>query len=139
MDESDGDARDDAPRDASRRDFLRRAGIGAAGVAIGASAGAAVTAAATAHPPEFDPLPKRSSPGFDHIVVVMFENRSFDNMLGWLYTADEKSQDQFDGLAQGSYSNVGLDGETVPAYVYDGSTDAIMQSPQPDPGETTRT
>ena len=50
----------------------------------------------------------------------MFENRSFDNMLGWLYTADEKSQDQFDGLAQGSYSNVGLDGETVPAYVYDG-------------------
>ena len=136
MDESDGDARDDAPRDASRRDFLRRAGIGAAGVAIGASAGAAVTAAATAHPPEFDPLPKRSSPGFDHIVVVMFENRSFDNMLGLALPADEKSQDDFDGLAQGSYSNLGLDGETVPAYVYDGSTDTIMQSPQPDPGET---
>ena len=42
----------------------------------------------------------------------------------------------FDGLAQGSYSNLGLDGEVVPAYVYDGPTDTIMQSPQPDPGET---
>lgn len=123
------------PLRTSRRDFLRTAGLGAAGIAIGGSAGAAITAAATAHPPEFDPLPIRNTPGFDHIVVVMFENRSFDNMLGWLYSAEEKSSDQFNGLAQGSYSNIGLDGETVPAYVYEGSTDTIMQSPQPDPGE----
>ena len=128
------DARD-APRDASRRDFLRRAGVGAAGVAIGGAAGAAVTAAATAHPPEFQPLPKRSAAGFDHIVVVMFENRSFDNMLGHLYTAEEKSQAEFDGLLQGAYSNVGLDGDPVPAYIYEGPTDRVMQSPQPDPGE----
>ena len=125
-----------APRDAARREFLRRAGIGAAGVAIGGAAGAAVTAAATAHPPEFAPLPQRSAPGFDHVVVVMFENRSFDNMLGWLYSADEKSKAEFDGLAQGSYANPGPDGESIPAYVYEGATDAIMQSPQPDPGET---
>ncbi|MCR2764136.1 hypothetical protein NQ152_11545 [Microbacterium sp. zg.B48] len=128
--------RADRPRDSARRDFLRRAGIGAAGIAIGGSAGAAFTAAATAHPPEFAPLPTRTTPGFDHVVVVMFENRSFDNMLGWLYTADEKSSDEFDGLAQGSYSNIGPDGEAVPAYVYEGSTDTVMQSPQPDPGET---
>ena len=119
----------------SRRDFLRRAGAGAATIAIGGAAGAAVTAAATAHPPEFDPLPHRSTPGFDHIVVVMFENRSFDNMLGWLYPAEEKSRDQFDGLAQGAYSNPDFAGTEIPAYVYDGSTDVIMQSPQPDPGE----
>ncbi|MFE1646322.1 alkaline phosphatase family protein [Microbacterium sp. P01] len=125
----------DAPRSNSRRDFLRRFGIGAAGVAIGGSAGAAITAAATAHPPEFDPLPLRNTPGFDHIVVLMFENRSFDNMLGNLYTAAEKNIDQFDGLLQGQYSNPGLDGEAVPAYIYEGPTDAIMQSPQPDPGE----
>jgi len=130
------EAGEDTPRDASRRDFLRRAGIGAAGVAIGGAAGAAITAAATAHPPEFDPLPKRSSPGFDHVVVVMFENRSFDNMLGWLYSAEEKSKADFNGLAQGTYANLGLDGEVVPAYVYDGPTDTVMQSPQPDPGET---
>ncbi|SFR94606.1 phospholipase C [Microbacterium sp. cf046] len=136
MSESNTPASPGEPPATSRRDFLRKAGIGAAGIAIGGAAGAAVTAAATAHPPEFDPLPKRTTPGFDHIVVVMFENRSFDNMLGWLYTADEKSKDEFDGLAQGSYSNLGLDGETVPAYVYDGATDTVMQSPQPDPGET---
>lgn len=119
----------------SRRDFLRRAGIGAAGIAIGGSAGAAVTAAATANPPEFVPLPQRSAPGFDHVVVVMFENRSFDNMLGHLYSADEKDKDQFNGIPQGEYSNEGLDGEAVQAHIYSGSTDSIMQSPQPDPGE----
>ncbi len=125
----------DSAHGSSRRDFLRRAGLGAAGFAIGGSAGAAITAAATAHPPEFDPLPQRSAPGFDHVVVVMFENRSFDNMLGHLYSAQEKSRDQFDGLAQGEYWNPGAKGERVDAYVYDGPTDAIMQSPQPDPGE----
>lgn len=121
---------------ASRRDFLRRAGLGAAGLAIGGSAGAAATAALTIHPPEFAPLPKRSAPGFDHVVVVMFENRSFDNMLGWLYTKDEKpTSADFDGLAQGDYSNPGPDGTPIPAYVYEGTTDVIMQQPQPDPGE----
>jgi phospholipase C len=109
--------------------------VSAATVAIGASAGAAVTAAATAHPPEFAPLAKRTTPGFDHVVVVMFENRSFDNMLGWLYTAEEKTKAEFDGLAQGSYSNPGPDGVEIPAFVYEGATDTIMQHPQPDPGE----
>jgi phospholipase C len=127
--------RRDAASAPSRRDFLRRAGVGAAGVAIGGSAGAAITAAATAHPPEFAPLAVRNAPGFDHVVVVMFENRSFDNMLGWLYTAEEKSAAEFDGLAQGAYSNPGPDGVEIPAHVYSGSTDHVMQSPQPDPGE----
>lgn len=27
--------------------------------------------------------------GIDHVVVVMMENRSFDNVLGWLYSLDE--------------------------------------------------
>ena len=129
-------AADDAPDQPSRREFFRRAGLTAAGLAIGASAGAAVTAAATAHPPEFAPLPPRRVPGFDHVVVVMFENRSFDNILGRLYSADEKSEAEFDGLDQGSYSNKGPDGKDIPAYVYDGATDSVMQQPQPDPGET---
>jgi phospholipase C len=30
-----------------------------------------------------------------HVVVVMFENRSFDNMLGWLYPSGEAQPSQF--------------------------------------------
>lgn len=119
----------------SRRAFLRRAGLGAAGIAIGGTAGAAITSAATVHPPEFAPLSPRHTPGFDHVVVVMFENRSFDNVLGRLYRADERSREDFDGLNQGSYSNPDPSGNPVPAYVYEGPTDSIMQQPQPDPGE----
>jgi len=64
----------------------------------------------------------------------MYENRSFDNILGYLYSADEKPD--FDGLGQGSYSNVGPAGETIDAHVYLGDTDAVMRHPSPDPGET---
>ena len=31
-----------------------------------------------------------------HVVVLMFENRSFDNMLGWLYP--DKTQAEYAGL-----------------------------------------
>ena len=34
-----------------------------------------------------------------HIVVVMLENRSFDNLLGWLYDGETPPRDQkFEGL-----------------------------------------
>ena len=72
---------------------------------------------------------------FDHLVVVMYENRSLDNVLGWLYPAGSG----FDGLADGSYTN------PVPSYINDGhssvaarkspGTAADMQNPNPDPGE----
>jgi phospholipase C len=49
----------------------------------------------------------------DHVVVVMLENRSFDNLLGWLYEPARpprwnyppKTPADFAGLAYGSYSN----------------------------------
>ena len=74
---------------------------------------------------------------FDHLVVVMFENRSFDNLLGYLY--EQGAVPQFDGLAGGSESN------PVPSYIHDGHTtvpvrmspggDQDMSNPNPDPGE----
>lgn len=126
----------------SRRDFLRRTGIGLAGVAgLAVAGGAGWGIAASQHraasvSPTFTPLPQRADAAFDHLVVLMFENRSFDNMLGRLYTADEKTRDEFDGLLQGDYANVAPNGERIPAHVYTGPTDSIMQQPQPDPGET---
>ena len=78
---------------------------------------------------------------FDHMVVVMFENRSFDGLLGYCYQAtDPPPRNQtFNGLAGKEYRN------PVPAYINDGNadvatrispgTEADMQNPNPDPGE----
>jgi phospholipase C len=127
------------PAKHSRRAFLTTtaaAGLGgfAAGAAVVAGVDGALNDARTI--PGFDPLEPRSEPGFDHVVVLMFENRSFDNVLGYLYTNDELAdRETFDGLNQGTYSNLGPAGETIEAHVYLGETDAVMRHPQPDPGE----
>lgn len=36
---------------------------------------------------------------FDHVVVLMLENRSFDNILGYLYENDVPSGKTFTGVA----------------------------------------
>jgi phospholipase C len=117
----------------SRRDFLRVGGLALGGFALGGGAGAAAAAAADAsRRPTSEGLP-----GFAHVVVLMGENRSFDNMLGHLYTpGNVPAGDTFEGIAFGDYSNTAPDGRVVPAHVYTGSTDAIMCAPDPDPGET---
>lgn len=123
----------------SRRTFLRRAGIGAAGAALGAgavAAGAAYDASVHDARYGFHPLPERPEPGFDHVVVLMFENRSFDHVLGRLYADDElRSGQSFEGLQHGTHENRAPDGTVVPAHVYAGSTDVVMSQPDPDPGE----
>lgn len=131
------------PGRASRREFLKRAGFAAAGVAVGGVAGAAIGASVagseTEHETgeEFATLSPRSSPGFDHLVVVMFENRSFDNLLGYLYDKTNlPAGKHFDGLAFGDYSNPDPAGGDIHVHVYDQpTTDAIMRQPSPDPGE----
>ncbi|AMB58213.1 alkaline phosphatase family protein [Microterricola viridarii] len=130
------------PSGPSRRRFLQAGGIAAAGFAVGGAAGGAVGAAighslgASEDSDEFTRLDARSQPGFDHVVVVMGENRSFDNLLGFLYDKETLPQGQkFEGLAFGDYANAAPDGTRIPAHVYTGSTDEIMGSPSPDPGE----
>ncbi len=119
-------------RRASRRDFLRVGGLTLGGLVVGGGA-AATVAAVTSQPA---PTPTHE-PGFEHVVVLMGENRSFDNLLGQLYTpADLPAGSAFDGLAFGDYSNTAPDGTVIPAHVYTGPTDTIMCSPDPDPGET---
>src|SRR5205814_10289434 len=79
----------------------------------------------------------------DHIVVVLFENRSLDNVLGRLYGPEDAKT--FDGVTGKNLSNPipawaqhGVDRKVVP---YGITTD--MDSPNPDSGEewyhTTRT
>lgn len=127
----------------SRRSFLRSGGILAAGLAVGGGVGAALGASTggpdfgTVYVPEKFQIPKpRKDPGFDHLVVVMGENRSFDNLLGYLYTPDAPPPGgSFEGLAFGDYANSASDGTKIPAHVYTGSTDHVIGRPEPDPGE----
>jgi phospholipase C len=126
----------------SRRDFLKVGGLAAAGFAVGGAVGAA-GGASIGHAAgvregaqDLPALTPRSEPGFDHIVVLMGENRSFDNILGWLYTPDDLPEGaQFDGLAFGEYANTAPGGQRVAAHVYSGPTDVVMGLPNPDPGE----
>ena len=126
----------------SRRGFLKASGLGLAGLVVGGAAGAAAGAAIghsigySEGQDDLGALTPRQVAGFEHIVVLMGENRSFDNMLGWLYTAETLPQGaKFDGLAFGDYSNKSPDGRTVKAHVYEGPTDVVMGKPNPDPGE----
>ncbi len=70
----------------------------------------------------------------DHIVVVMFENRSFDNILGSLYQPGEKPS--FEGVLGKGLSNPipagvpGSERKVVPAHKA-----LDMDTPDPDPGE----
>jgi phospholipase C len=73
----------------------------------------------------------------DHVVVLMLENRSFDHMLGYLYTEENNfapSGAAFDGLT-GDESNPAADGSLVvvkPASAEDAN---LYFLPGADPGE----
>ncbi|MET0480277.1 MAG: hypothetical protein ABWZ69_02870 [Mycetocola sp.] len=113
----------DAKPGRSRREFLAASGIAVTGLAVGGVAGALVGAgvAGEGSDPGYTPVAARSEPGFDHLVVLMFENRSFDNLLGRLYEdVDPPHGQSFDGIAEGDYSNTAPDGTVVPAHVYNG-------------------
>lgn len=127
----------------SRRSLLKGGGVLAAGLAGGVGAALGVNEllresdAGQPYMPEEYQIPKpRKTPGFDHLVVLMGENRSFDNLLGYLYTPDDPPPGgEFEGLAFGHYSNFSSDGTEIPAHIYSGPTDRIMRQPDPDPGE----
>jgi len=67
----------------NRRDFLRATAAASSGALFGRIGFDALTAAARDRT-----LPPPSRAGFDHVVVLMMENRSFDHLLGWLPNAD---------------------------------------------------
>ena len=71
----------------------------------------------------------------DHIVVLMLENRSFDQMLGYLYSADRPaSVEQFDGLT-GEESNPDDDGREIAVYKIRKDDPHTYLMPGADPGE----
>jgi phospholipase C len=63
------------------------------------------------------PTPDRSH-ALDHVVVVMFENRSFDNLLGRLYEPGEV--ESFEGVIGKDLSN------PIPAWAEHGADRLVV-------------
>ena len=67
---------------------------------------------------------------FEHVVVLMLENRSFDNMLGYLYQTGVPPGKQFAGVVGNNLANPDENGNPVPV-----SVQTNFHQPYPDPGE----
>jgi phospholipase C len=73
----------------------------------------------------------------NHLVVLMLENRSFDHMLGFLYSAQgnvSPTGAPFEGLT-GQESNLDANGNPVVVSQVTSSTPNLYYSPGADPGE----
>jgi phospholipase C len=73
----------------------------------------------------------------NHIIVLMLENRSFDHMLGLLYSASgnvSSTGQPFEGLT-GEESNPGTDGSAVPVFAIAPANPNAYFMPGADPGE----
>ncbi len=80
-------------------------------------------------------MPPTPASAMDHVVLVLFENRSFDNLLGRLYQPGEV--ESFEGVLGRDLSNPipawaehRAKGDVVPYGI-----SASMDAPDPDPGE----
>ncbi len=85
----------------------------------------------------------------EHVVVVMLENRSFDNLLGWLYTDTDnhpshtippQAEPSYEGLLAHTYYNTTDDAEASRCYVKKSTSrwpphHEPLLVPLPDPGE----
>jgi len=75
----------------SRRRFLTGMAVASAGLALGCVDRATDVLAPMIRARSNDQLiGAASDAGFDHVIVVMMENRSFDHLLGWVPRADGK-------------------------------------------------
>jgi phospholipase C len=113
-----------SPEGITRREFTKIAG------ATAIAAGIPRIAAAQ----EAKPVADRKK-ALDHVVVIMFENRSFDNLLGRLYEPGEVKS--FEGVIHKDLKN------PIPAWAQNGAERKFvaygvasnMNTPHPDPGE----
>ena len=51
---------------------------------------------------------------FDYVVVLMLENRSFDNILGYLYRDGVPAGSEFEGVVGRELSNPDINGGPIP-------------------------
>jgi phospholipase C len=121
-----------------RRTVLRAGLAGAAGVALAATTSWAHWSPRAAMPVARRPVARHGavSPAFEHVVVLMLENRSFDQILGWLYRdGGLRPGIRFEGLTAGARTNRLSEGSTIAAYPYVGTPDGVLVRPTLNAGE----
>lgn len=79
-------------------------------------------------------------PQIEHVVFLMLENRSFDNLLGWLYQGEDRPKhiiaspqqkdEPFHGLERNKYFNL-FHGDSTPHYVKHGASHYNLPSTDP--------
>ena len=82
-------------------------------------------------------MPGSGLSAIEHVVVLMLENRSFDHMLGYLYSAEgnlSPTGQPFEGLT-GTESNPDVSGTAVPVFKIEPATANAYFMPGADPGE----
>lgn len=73
---------------------------------------------------------------YDNVVVLMLENRSFDNLLGYLYEDGVPNGNEFEGLQKGTYDMPIPSRANESQYVTISPYEAVdYHQPFPDPGE----
>ncbi len=127
-------------RQQHRSPLLTRRQVLAAGLFAGAAVALndSTTATTRAVLPTEGGASRVSTPNaaFEHIVVLMMENRSFDQVLGWLYPSGEPRPGQrFEGVAGRSWTNPSLSDVPVPAHRFAGNVDDVLISPAVNAGE----
>ncbi len=86
-------------------------------------------------------MPANRLDRFDHLVVLMLENRSFDNLLGWLYEHDRprqflgRGEPAYRGVAGLDLANLDTEGRRIAVAKAPWQNDRDMIQPCPDPGE----
>ncbi len=82
-------------------------------------------------------MPGNQLPSVQYIVQLMLENRSFDHMLGFLYSGSgnvSPAGQPFEGLT-GTESNTDASGNAVTVYQIDHTATGAYFMPGADPGE----
>ena len=82
-------------------------------------------------------MPGSGLSAVEHVVVLMLENRSFDHMLGFLYSAEgnvSPTGQPFEGLS-GTESNPDASGQPVTVFKIEPTTPNAYFMPGADPGE----